>query len=102
MTKESQLRKVKRVNLKRLTKIENKLFHDDIIDRTNGICQLCNREQGQDFHHSLWGNYGSSKDDMSQVLVCRKCHELCHNDKHGAVNYLAIKEGEQNWSNYNE
>jgi len=101
MDKQTQLYKTKRVNLKKLSRLENKLFHDSILDSTGGICQLCNEAEGADFHHTLWGCYGANKDDSRQILVCRKCHELCHKEKHGVVNTIAIKISELNWKEYN-
>ena len=102
LSKTDQLHKVKRINLKRMSKIENKLYHDDILDTTGGICQLCNESQGVEFHHAYFGRYGADKDDTKQVLSCRKCHELCHNEKHGVVNTMAKWIADNNWSNYNE
>ena len=101
-SKDSQLKKTKSINLKKLTKIENKLFHDYIIDKTLSICKLCNERGGDDFHHAKYGTFGADKDDTCQVLSCRKCHDLCHVDKHGIVNTLAVLMGDSNWRGYNE
>jgi len=100
LSKSEQLKKTKRVNLKRLSKIENKLFHDTIQDVTHGVCQLCEEREGVDFHHCRYGSYGVDKDDMCQVLTCRKCHDMCHRDKHGIHNRRAEKIGDMNWKEH--
>ena len=98
--KEDQLKKVNRVNLNKLSKIENDLLHDTIKDRSNGICQLCNERQGVDFHHAEWGCYGADRNDSLQLLCCRTCHELCHREKHGALNKMARKIAATNWDEH--
>jgi len=100
LSKSEQLKKTKRVKLNRLSKIENKLFHDTILDITLGVCQLCEEREGDDYHHCRWGCYGASKDDTCQALVCRKCHEICHSSKHGLYNQRAEKIGDANWKEH--
>lgn len=99
-SKEIQLKKTKNKNDKRLDPCEYRALKDSILDRTNGICQLCGVASGDDFHHSKWGKYGADKIDSSVVLVCRTCHSNCHKDKHGELNTLAVEIGENNWERY--
>lgn len=99
-TKEDQLKKNKRVNPKKMTRIENKLFHDDILDNSKGVCQVCEDKEGVDFHHPKYGKFGADKDDTCQVLVCRECHDLCHREKHGAMNRIAEHVGNFNYKVY--
>jgi len=100
-SKADQTKKNKQPNLKKLSQTENKLFHDDIVNITFGICQLCSECLGDDFHHPKYGRYGADKDDTCQVLSCRNCHNECHANKHGEKNNLAIKIGNLNWTEYN-
>ncbi len=101
LTKESQLYKTKRVDIKKMSKTENKLFHDYIIDSCNEVCQICEDRGGVDFHHPKYGKFGADKDDTCQILVCRECHDQCHKDKHGIMNKIAIGVGNMNFKAYN-
>jgi len=101
MQKSEQLKKVKLVNLKKLSKIENKLFHDFINSVSFGLCQLCSNT-AEDHHHPRYGSYGADKDDRCQIAICRKCHEKCHKSKHGMQNIIAENIGDKNWRAYNE
>jgi len=102
-TKESQLKKEKKPNPKKMTKIEKSLYEDFISDKAKGKCQCgCGRD-GVEFHHS---KRGINKDDRSIILICRRCHILIHNmeynniDKSSQLNLLAKEKGEENWKEY--
>lgn len=103
MTKAEQLHKTKRVNPKKMTKIEKRLLEDFIVDKANGKCQFdCGRD-GVEFHHS---KRGINKDDRSIMLTCRRCHTLIHNleykniDESSRLGLIAKKEGKRNWDEY--
>ncbi len=100
LSKKDQLKKIRTLNPKKLSKTENKLFHETIKEITRGVCQLCEERGGDDQHHPLFGKYGADKDDRCQVLVCRRCHELCHKDKHGIINTRAKTIGHENFKEY--
>lgn len=98
ISKADQLNKNKEANPKKLSKTENKLFHDDILEISEGTCQLCLKCKGEDFHHPKYGSYGADKDDTCQVLACRICHDVCHEFKHGPTNMVAAQIGDLNWA----
>lgn len=99
-SKETQLKMAKKKNDKRLDPCEYRALKDSILDRTNGICQLCGVAAISEYHHSLYGSRGADKDDRSIVGICRGCHSNCHKDKHGELNTLAVEIGENNWERY--
>ncbi len=57
-SKEDQLKKVKRVNPKKMSKIEYELYVDFVNERSRGICQSGCGAKASDIHHSYWGAGG--------------------------------------------
>jgi hypothetical protein len=100
LSKEEQLKRSKPKNPKKLGYIAWHDYVDYLNDFSNGKCQVCKTNPLHDFHHAIFGSYGADKDDHSLVGVCRKCHEDCHKDKHGAVNSKAVRIGRSNWKKY--
>ena len=94
-SKQAQLSKVKKDNPKKMSKSDLKSFRWSIYYNAKGICQLCNKEPICDYHHPLFGCRGADKDDRCQTGTCRKCHDKCHEDKHG-FNLKAVEIGESN------
>lgn len=101
--KSEQLKKIKKINPKRMTKIERKLYEEFICDKALGKCQSDCYNNGVEYHHSQRGAY---KDDRSIVLICRRCHTLIHNceyknaDESLKLTLLAKSRGLENWKEY--
>jgi len=103
ISKESQLYKNRRVNLKRLPQVELKLFKEFIFDKAGGKCQSgCNRPLDT-YHHS---KRGINKDDRSLGGICDTCHTTLHfsTDTHEreALTILFKSIGIENWREHNE
>ncbi len=102
MTKEQQLKKVKRVSTKKMSSLEYKLYVDFIRDLSGGMCQAGCGRSGSDVHHSYFGAGG--RDDKFITISCRECHNMIH---HGTKPTDALKLlfkgiGRDNWRKYNE
>ncbi len=89
MTKAEQLKKNRKQNEKKLSRTELIAYKDTILEECNGMCQLCEEEVADDFHHPYFGSRGADKDDRILTATCRVCHTKCHQSKHGALNTKA-------------
>lgn len=100
-SKASQTKKNRRKNEKKLDKEALHSYKMDINFFANHVCQLCKVRMGEDHHHPVFGCRGADKDDRILVLVCRLCHDECHEQKHGERNTKAKCIGEENWEKHN-
>ena len=102
-SKQSQLKKNKRVNPRKMTKIGKELYQNFIYDNQGGMCFCGCGRPIDEYHHSIRGVY---KDDRSLVGISRHCHSLIHNcqykniDETSRLTLLAKAKGKQNWSDY--
>ena len=104
LSKEDQLKKNKKPNLKKLSPIELQLFEEFIFEKSGGLCQLCKTEPLNTYHHSRFGNMGACKDDRSLIAICQADHHEIHHGNKGigrALRNLAIIIGDENWDDYN-
>lgn len=99
LSKTDQVSKNRQPNPKRMPPVEYKKYVDFINELSGGVCQMTCDRNIQDVHHTLWGNYGSTKSDFSIIAICRVCHDKCHKEKHG-FNLKAIDIGEENYEAY--
>ena len=104
-SKESQLQKTKRVNPKRMSNIEKKLYIDFLRDKSSGICQIPNcNNQAQDWEHP---KRGINRDDRETILICRECHQIADQpsptqiEESRLIKALGKKVAKQNWVDYN-
>ena len=102
MQKIEQLYKAKRVNLKKMSQIEYKLYVDFIRELSNGMCQANCGRVGSDVHHSFYGSGG--RDDRFITIACRECHNMIH---HGTKTTDSLKLlfktiGKSNWRQYHQ
>ena len=101
-SKKQQTYKNRKVNPRKMTAIELKLYKDYIFGEANGICQNpnCNNPISE-HHHSQRGAY---KSDMSLTGICHTCHYSLHfsTDTHEreALTILFKSIGVQNWTGY--
>ncbi|TET91031.1 MAG: hypothetical protein E3J96_00230 [Sulfurovum sp.] len=102
-SKADQTRKNRKVNLKKLSNIELRLFKEFIFDISNGKCQCgCNKPLST-YHH---GNRGINKDDRTLGGI----NDICHHDLHfstdthkrEALTILFKSIGLENWRKHNE
>jgi len=102
ISKKDQTRKVKRINTKKMSKVELDLYKDYINEIADGKCQCC-RGVGEVFHHSLFGAY---KSDTSLVLLCNPEHYTIHHgtntDEAERLKVLTKGIGRSNWKGYTE
>lgn len=102
--KSAQTKKNKKINPKKLPKETLQNFIDTIFKLAKGKCQICKAKKIDEYHHSIYGNFGADKDDRSLVGICRGCHFAIHHGKNGGsqeLRYKAIPIGEKNWSFFN-
>ena len=100
-SKAAQTKKNRKVNPKKLSKTALVEYISTIEDISNRMCQICKMKKGADFHHPIFGCRGADKDDRILALVCRDCHDECHEHKHEEPNTTAIEIGNNNWSIHN-
>ncbi len=100
MTKQEQTRKVRRVNTKKMSKVELDLYKDYINEIAEWKCQCCGGI-GVEYHHALSGAY---KTDESLVLICRREHAIIHfgTDTKEAERLKVLTKGigRSNWAGY--
>ena len=89
-------------------KKENRLKHDELVlfkifinDKANFGCQICHKNNIEEFHHLFFGSYGADKDDRTLIGVCRECHEWCHSNKHQSQRDYK-KVADLNWLEFTE
>ncbi len=104
LSKESQLKKNRKVNLKKMTKIEYNLYVVFVNDKSYGLCQSRCGRKSNDIHHSYFGAGG--RDDRYITAICRECHTTIHHgtnvDEASRLKLLFKGIGKQNWRDYNE
>ena len=50
-----------------------------VIERSGGVCENCNSNQGPlDIHHILFKSHGGRDEIENLILLCRECHERAH------------------------
>lgn len=89
-------------------KKENRLKHDELVlfkifinDKANFGCQICHKNNIEEFHHLFFGSYGADKDDRTIIGVCRECHDYCHkHKKESQERYEHI--AQENWTWFKE
>ena len=79
---------------RRLSKSEYEKYRTWLADY-QPRCQVCNRI-ADDTHHVLFGAY---KDDRTLVSLCRRHHQMAHNEK-DLFQELLLPIAQENWSNY--
>lgn len=75
LSKENQLRKSKKPNPRKMTKVEYELYVDFVNEKAKGMCQCGCGRKADDIHHSM---RGINKDDRSIIAICKTCHNLIH------------------------
>lgn len=100
-SKAEQLKKAPKEDEKKLSDKEKKEFIETIDGISGGKCQLCKNFKTDEYHHSIFGNFGADKDDRSLMAICRGCHYLIHHSRSSRsreARQEAIKIGIFNWS----
>lgn len=54
-----------------------------LIERSNGICELCGIEVGEYVHRKQRGSNGGKYNESNCVLLCSKCHKMVHSNEFG-------------------
>ena len=72
---------IKKVSNKRI--FVNKDIYNKVFERDKGQCRLCGSNQIQ-LHHIIYRSEDKSKinDIDNCIMLCFKCHELVHSNKH--------------------
>jgi len=103
-SKTLQLSKTKKVNLKKITKLERRLYSDFIREKCKGICQIpwCNNN-AQDMAHK---DRAYKRDDRYQAMICRACHTIADSpspkqiDLSSKTNLALSAVCKRNWKDY--
>lgn len=104
-SKAKQLQKNREKDEKKLSKREKEAFIETIDNLSGGKCQLCKNFGTDEYHHSIFGNFGADKDDRSLMAICRGCHYLIHHSRSSGsreARQKAIAIGVKNWSVHND
>lgn len=77
-------------------RIENGLTEserDDILDRDNRKCRMCDSQEDLEVHHVIPVSQGGSKEDDNLCTLCNDCHiEIAHDGKTSKTGYESKKE----------
>ena len=103
-SKQSQLNKTKKVNPKKMTNHERRLYADFIREKCKGICQIpwCNNN-AQDMAHK---DRAYKRDDRYEAMLCRACHTIADTpspkqiDLSSKINLALSTACKQNWRDY--
>jgi len=103
-SKAQQTKKNKRVNPKRMTGTEKKLYIDFLREKSGGLCQIPNcNNRADDWEHP---DRGINRDDRYTILICRSCHMKADQpspkqiDESSRIKLAGKKIGRENWKDY--
>jgi len=102
ISKADQTKKNRKVNLKKLSSIELRLFKEFIFDISNGMCQCgCDRPLST-YHHGYFGAGG--RDDRYLGAISSDCHYIIHHGtdtvKANSLRLLFKSIGKDNYRRY--
>jgi len=52
----------------------------EIIERDDGVCQLCFSMKGTEIHHVMFRSSGGRGVKSNGILLCPYCHRLAHQE----------------------
>src|SRR5690625_1963787 len=58
----------------------SKKVAQEIIDRDDGICQICFSMSGTEIHHIKFRSQGGRGVATNGILLCPHCHRLAHKE----------------------
>lgn len=75
----------------------SKSVRQTVMERSNGMCELCGMRRIAHIHHCTYRSQGGTGELSNALGVCIPCHEACHSTRamrdHAVIVAMELAEG---------